>query len=40
MTDTKDPVQGRGMMGSPSRPREERDHLGKELYEPDIRGLV
>lgn len=40
MRDTEHPAQGEGIVASPRRPREETAHLGKELYERDIRSQV
>ena len=34
------PLQGRGTVASPRRPREETARLGKELYERDVRQQV
>ena len=42
MRDTEPPAQsqGEGIAASPRRPRDETAHLGKELYERDIRRQV
>ena len=40
MRDRERPAQGKGIVASPRRPREETARLGKELYERDIRGQV
>lgn len=40
MEDTEHPLQGKGIVASPRRPRDETARLGKELYERDIRSQV
>ena len=39
-TETSAHSQGEGVAASPRRPREETAHLGKEIYERDIRRQV